>query len=94
MDRGRQFRKSIEVYKIREAVEPLAIFESVPGLTEADIGALDATVRELECVTTLEGYIELDLSFTCALIRGRVCRNCSRWSSGSGTVRSTSDGSS
>ena len=38
----------IEVYKIREAVEPLAIFESVPGLTEADIGSLDATVRELE----------------------------------------------
>ena len=31
--------ESVEVYKIREAVEPLAIFESVPGLTEADIGA-------------------------------------------------------
>jgi DNA-binding GntR family transcriptional regulator len=55
--------ESIEVYKIREAVEPLAIFESVPNLTDVDIDSLDATVRELECVTTLEGYIQLDREF-------------------------------
>jgi DNA-binding GntR family transcriptional regulator len=55
--------ESVEVYKIREAVEPLAIFESVPSLTDADIDSLDATVRELECVTTLEGYIQLDREF-------------------------------
>ena len=29
--------ESIEVYKIREVVEPLAILESVPYLTDADI---------------------------------------------------------
>jgi DNA-binding GntR family transcriptional regulator len=54
---------SIEVYKIRESVEPLAIMESVPNLTEADIDSLDATVRQLEGVTSLEDYIQLDREF-------------------------------
>ena len=47
--------ESIEVYKIREAVEPLAILESVPNLTDADIDSLDATVRELEGVDDARG---------------------------------------
>ena len=55
--------ESIEVYKIREVVEPLALCESVPNLTDADIQSLDETVRELDRVTTLEGYIQLDRSF-------------------------------
>jgi len=55
--------ESIEVYKIREVVEPLAIHESVPNLTDADIQSLDETMRELDRVTTLEGYIQLDRSF-------------------------------
>jgi DNA-binding GntR family transcriptional regulator len=55
--------ESIEVYKIREAVEPLAIFESVPRLTDTDIDSLDATMRELESVTTVEDYIQLDRDF-------------------------------
>ena len=42
--------ESIEVYRIREVVEPLAIFESVPYLTDADISALDAMINELERV--------------------------------------------
>ena len=65
----------IEVYKIREVVEPLAIVESVPNLTDADILSLDETVRELDRVATLEGYIQLDRSFICAPIRARECRN-------------------
>src|ERR1700730_19252227 len=36
--------ESIEVYKIREGVEPLAIFESVPSLPNRDIDSLDAPV--------------------------------------------------
>jgi DNA-binding GntR family transcriptional regulator len=55
--------ESIEVYKIREVVEPLAIFESVPHLTDADIESLGATVSEMERVTTLEDYIQLDREF-------------------------------
>jgi DNA-binding GntR family transcriptional regulator len=55
--------ESVEIYKIREAVEPLAIAESVPNLTDADIDSLDATVKKLEKVTTLEEYIQLDREF-------------------------------
>jgi DNA-binding GntR family transcriptional regulator len=55
--------ESIEVYKIREVVEPLAIFESVPNLTDADIAMLDAMIDELECTTTLERYLQLDREF-------------------------------
>jgi DNA-binding GntR family transcriptional regulator len=55
--------ESIEVYKIREVVEPLAIFESVPYLTDADIAALDAMINELERTTTLERYLQLDREF-------------------------------
>ena len=55
--------ESIEVYKIREVVEPLAIFESVPNLTDADIDSMDETVREMEQAMTLEEYIQLDRAF-------------------------------
>lgn len=55
--------ESVEIYRIREAVEPLAIGESVLHLTDDDIDALDGIVRELEQVTTLEEYIELDRAF-------------------------------
>ncbi|WP_312017058.1 GntR family transcriptional regulator [Bradyrhizobium jicamae] len=55
--------ESIEIYKIREAVEPLAIGESVPNLTDGDIETLDRIVRELEHVMTLEEYIKLDREF-------------------------------
>lgn len=55
--------ESIEIYKIREAVEPLAIGESVPNMTDKDIEILDGIVRELEEVTSLEEYIQLDREF-------------------------------
>ena len=55
--------ESIEVYKIREVVEPLAIVESVPYLTDADISSLDAMINELERLTTLEEYLQLDREF-------------------------------
>lgn len=55
--------ESIEIYKIREAVEPLAIGESVPHMTDRDIEILDGIVRELEEVTSLEEYIQLDREF-------------------------------
>lgn len=55
--------ESVEIYKIREAVEPLAIGESLLHLTDEDIETLDGIVRELEQVTTLEEYIKLDRAF-------------------------------
>jgi DNA-binding GntR family transcriptional regulator len=55
--------ESVEIYKIREVVEPLAIFESVPHLMDADIASLTAMVHELERVGTVEEYIQLDRAF-------------------------------
>lgn len=56
-------QESIEVYKIREVLEPLAISESVPRLTDEDIAALEATMRRLEQVGSVQEYIPLDREF-------------------------------
>jgi DNA-binding GntR family transcriptional regulator len=56
-------QESIEVYKIREVVEPLAVAESVPRLTDDDIVALDAMVQRLERIASVEEYIPLDREF-------------------------------
>lgn len=53
----------VEIYKIREVLDPLAIFESVPHLTDADIAVLDATARQLDQAETIEEYIQLDRQF-------------------------------
>ncbi len=56
-------QESIEVYKIREVLEPLAISESVPRLTDEDIASLEATMRRLEQVGSVQEYIPLDREF-------------------------------
>lgn len=56
-------QESIEVYKIREVLEPLAIAESVPHLTDDDIASLEATMLRLEAVSTVQEYIPLDREF-------------------------------
>lgn len=56
-------RESLEVYKMREVLEPLAIFESVPHLTDEDLVEIARMVGELERTTTVEEYIPLDREF-------------------------------
>jgi DNA-binding GntR family transcriptional regulator len=56
-------QESIEVYKIREALEPLAIAESVPRLKEESIVALDSMAVQLEQASTVQAYIQLDRAF-------------------------------
>lgn len=56
-------QESIEVYKIREVLEPLAISESVPRLTDEDIASLEATMQRLERVGSVQEYIPLDREF-------------------------------
>ncbi len=56
-------QESIEVYKIREVLEPLAMAESVPHLSHEDIAALEATVARLEQVDNVQEYILLDRAF-------------------------------
>ena len=56
-------QESIEVYKIREVLEPLAVAESVPRLTDDDIASLEATMQRLEQVASVQEYIPLDREF-------------------------------
>lgn len=53
----------VEIYKIREAVEPLAIFESVLRMTDADVAMLESMAWQLEQVSSIEEYIQLDREF-------------------------------
>lgn len=55
--------ESIEVYKIREVLEPLAISESVPKLTDEDIASLEAMMQRLEQAGSVQEYIPLDREF-------------------------------
>ncbi|MFV0281101.1 MAG: GntR family transcriptional regulator [Rhodoblastus sp.] len=53
----------LEIYMIREAIEPLAISESVPRMSEHDIRILDQIALELEQVTAIDAYVQLDREF-------------------------------
>lgn len=50
-------------FSSREALEPVAIAESVPRLTDADIDALETMTLRLERTTTIDQYIPLDREF-------------------------------
>ena len=53
----------IEIYKIRERLETLAITESVPRLTDADVEELARLAAEVEQVKEVEGFLQLDREF-------------------------------
>ena len=55
--------ESVELYKIREALEPLAIEESVPYLTDEQLDALDIQADEIEQCQDPAEYIRLDRIF-------------------------------
>jgi DNA-binding GntR family transcriptional regulator len=50
----------IEMYKIRELLEPLALSESVPRLTEDDFGKIQELVTAIEGTTDVETFLRLD----------------------------------
>jgi len=47
-------------YKIRERLEPLALAESIPHLTPADVDALEQIQEEIEANDSLDRFLELD----------------------------------
>lgn len=53
----------VEIYKIRERLEPLALSESVQRMTEADIQELERIVDEMECSASPETFLRLDREF-------------------------------
>ncbi len=48
------------MYKIRELLEPLALSESVPRLTDGDVQALQQLAVAVEGTTEVEAFLRLD----------------------------------
>ena len=57
------YAECLEVYKIREKLEPLALVESVPLLTDADIAELEQLVERVELARDTEEFLRLDREF-------------------------------
>ncbi|MDX6212075.1 MAG: hypothetical protein QOF82_1162 [Frankiales bacterium] len=51
------------IYQMRERLEPLALTESIPGLTEDDLQELERIQQQIESDTDLGRFLELDRAF-------------------------------
>ena len=51
------------IYRMRERLEPLALAESLPQLTEADHEQLEEVQQRIEANTDLEKFLDLDREF-------------------------------
>jgi DNA-binding GntR family transcriptional regulator len=51
------------IYRMRERLEPLALAESVPLLSEDDLGLLDDVQRRIEENDEIEKFLDLDREF-------------------------------
>jgi DNA-binding GntR family transcriptional regulator len=63
-------QETIELYKIREVIEPLALTESVPSLTDAKLDELAVRVTAIESCTDSSEYMRLDRLFHLAMYDG------------------------
>ncbi|WP_342115303.1 GntR family transcriptional regulator [Pseudoduganella sp. OTU4001] len=62
-------QECLEIYKIRERVEPLALSEAVANITDAEIDALEALVLAMERASEPEEFLRLDREFHLASYR-------------------------
>lgn len=53
----------IEIYKIRERVEPLALAESCPNLSEETLDRLEELSRQIERAADTDEFLQLDRQF-------------------------------
>jgi DNA-binding GntR family transcriptional regulator len=60
------------IYQMRERLEPLALAESTPRLTEDDLDQLEAIQQQIESDTDLGRFLELDRAFH--LLTYSACR--------------------
>jgi DNA-binding GntR family transcriptional regulator len=60
------------VYQMRERLEPLALAESIPHLTDTDLRRLDGILTQIEADTEVGRFLELDREFHLLTYRG--CR--------------------
>lgn len=52
-----------EIYKIRERIEPLALAEAIPRMTDEDVASLERAREEIERTEDVEGFLRLDREF-------------------------------
>lgn len=62
-------RECLEIYMIRERIEPLALAEAVGRMSDADIDILHALVEEMAAGTDTEAFLRLDRQFHLASYR-------------------------
>jgi DNA-binding GntR family transcriptional regulator len=60
------------IYQMRERLEPLALAESTPGLTDDDLAELERIQQQIESDTDLGRFLELDRAFH--LLSYSACR--------------------
>lgn len=63
------FNECVEIYKIRERIEPLALSEAAANMTDADIDLLQDLVEQMEAATDTETFLKLDREFHLASYR-------------------------
>ena len=59
----------LEIYKIRERIEPLALSEAVARMSDEEIGRLETLVRDMERAVDNETFLRLDREFHLASYR-------------------------
>jgi DNA-binding GntR family transcriptional regulator len=60
----------LEIYKIRELLEPLALSESIPHLLDEEIDALEAAALAMEETQDRDEFLRLDRNFHLSSYRG------------------------
>ncbi|WOX07045.1 GntR family transcriptional regulator [Microbulbifer pacificus] len=63
------FDECVEIYKIRERIEPLALSESAKKMTDEDINHLQDLVEQMEVAQDTETFLKLDREFHLASYR-------------------------
>jgi DNA-binding GntR family transcriptional regulator len=58
-----ELRECTEIYQIRELIEPLALSESIPNMSEDEIEELEAAVTEIERTRDSDVFLKLDREF-------------------------------
>lgn len=58
-----ELKECVEIYKIRERVEPLGLAESIANMSDDDIAELERLVLAIEQTETVEEFLRLDREF-------------------------------
>jgi DNA-binding GntR family transcriptional regulator len=68
------FDECLEIYKIRERIEPLAFAESVGRLTHGQLQTLDGLAAQIEASDDQKVWIDIDRGSTSAATKGHLPR--------------------